>query len=123
MAKRNFVVNINIPDMCGKRVISLYLIDILLVISMYYVCVFKIFFEKTRRNKLIDWILCYFLARTSVQQQQLDTTTHVQLSGPSDVADVMVLFEETDKIKKTLSDLLSTFVDQITINFNRKGIK
>lgn len=58
-----------------------------------------------------------------MQQRTIDATTQVQISTPSDVADVMVLFEETADIEQPLSDLLNTFIQQITKNFNQKGIK
>lgn len=64
-----------------------------------------------------------FLVTATFQQRSIDATTHVQLSDPSDVADVMILFEETDNIKSTLASLLNAFVVQITDNFKQKGMK
>lgn len=64
----------------------------------------------------------YFIVSTTVNRQIIKAKTSVQISDPSDRADIMILFEETAEIEHFMN-LLNPFIEKVTKYFNHKKIK
>lgn len=82
----------------------------------------KAFVSMARQNFMSSCNIPDMCITTSVHERTIDATTNVQISEPNDVADIMILFEETVEIEETFSKILNPFIKQVKSNFNRKGI-
>jgi len=68
-------------------------------------------------------VFFYFIVITSIHERTIDATTNVQISDQTDVADIIILFEEVEEIKQITSKILNPFIKKVTNSFNSKGIK
>ncbi|XP_026815483.1 apolipophorins [Rhopalosiphum maidis] len=82
----------------------------------------KAFVSTARQNFMSNCDIPDMCITTSIHERTIDATTNVQISEPNDVADVMILFEETVEIEQTFSKMLNPFMKKLTSNFNSKGI-
>ncbi|CAH1725498.1 unnamed protein product [Aphis gossypii] len=82
----------------------------------------KAFVSMARQNFMSNCNIPDMCIMTSVHERTIDATTNVQISEPNDVADIMILFEETIEIEETFSKILNPFIKQVESNFKRKGI-
>jgi hypothetical protein len=67
-------------------------------------------------------IYFYLIVSTTVGRQIINAKSSVQISDQNNVADIMILFEETAEIKH-LMDLLNSLIKNIAKYFNHKQIR
>lgn len=58
-----------------------------------------------------------------VDNKMVSTRSIVQISAPSDMADVMILIEEIPEKQQAISEVLKLFMNRIVKTFNYKQIK
>lgn len=58
-----------------------------------------------------------------VDNKMVSTRSLVQISAPSDMADVMILIEEIPERQQAISEVLKLFMNRIVKTFNYKQIK
>lgn len=63
-----------------------------------------------------------FIVTTTLHGQTLNATSNIQISDQNNVADIMVLLEETVE-NQHFSSILKTFIKRIENDFKQKGIK
>lgn len=66
---------------------------------------------------------CYFTVSSKLNELALDSKSQIQISEQSNVADVVILFEETLENQKPFSDVLKPFMEKINKMFNDKGMR
>lgn len=68
-------------------------------------------------------MLSYNIVTSTVNDQTVSARSTVQISAPSDVADVMILIEEVAEDQHGLSNILKLLMDRIVKNFKYKKIE
>jgi len=68
-------------------------------------------------------VLSYNIVTSTVNDQTVSARSTVQISAPSDVADVMILIEEVAEDQHGLSNILKLLMDRIVKNFKYKKIE
>lgn len=68
-------------------------------------------------------MLSHNTVTSTVNEQTVSARSTVQISAPSEIADVMILLEEVAEDQQGLSDLLKLLMDRIVKNFNYKKIE
>lgn len=66
--------------------------------------------------------MALFSVTSTVNERALDATSTIQISEPSDAADIVILFEETISNQKPFTDVLKPFMVKMNQDFNNKGI-